>query len=99
MKSIYDYTQEQMIEEFKELGEKKFRATQVFEWLYRQNVQSFEQMNNLSLDLIEKLSQIYHIGPMKIETKQVSQDGTIKYLLQLEDGGFIETVLMVHDYG
>ena len=99
MKSIYDYTQAQMIEEFKELGEKKFRATQVFEWLYRQNVQSFEQMNNLSLDLREKLSQIYQIGPMKIETKQVSQDGTIKYLLQLEDGGFIETVLMVHDYG
>ena len=99
MKSIYDYTQEQMIEEFKELVEKKFRATQVFEWLYRQNVQSFEQMNNLSLDLREKLSQIYQIGPMKIETKQVSQDGTIKYLLQLEDGGFIETVLMVHDYG
>ena len=54
-------------------------------------------MNNLSLDLREKLSQIYQIGPMKIETKQVSQDGTIKYLLQLEDGGFIETVLMVHD--
>ena len=56
MKLIYDYTQDQMIEEFLELGEKKFRATQVFEWLYRQNVQSFEQMNNLSLSLREKLS-------------------------------------------
>lgn len=99
MKLIYDYTQDQMIEEFLELGEKKFRATQVFEWLYRQNVQSFEQMNNLSLSLREKLSLTYRIGPLKIEEKQVSQDGTIKYLLQLSDGGFIETVLMVHDYG
>ena len=64
MKLIYDYTQDQMIEEFLELGEKKFRATQVFEWLYRQNVQSFEQMNNLSLGLRDKLSQTYCIGPL-----------------------------------
>lgn len=99
MKWIYDYTQEQMIDAFQDMGEKKFRATQVFEWLYRQNVQSFEQMNNLSLDLRNKLSRKYFIGPLKIEEKQVSQDGTIKYLLQLSDGGFIETVLMIHDYG
>ncbi len=99
MKSIYDYTQEQMIEEFLQFGEKEFRATQVFEWLYRQNVQSFDQMNNLSMALREKLADFYDIGPLKIEEKQVSKDGTIKYLLKLKDGGFIETVLMIHDYG
>ena len=43
MKSIYDYTQEQLIDEFLELGEKKFRATQVFEWLYLKNVNSFHE--------------------------------------------------------
>lgn len=99
MKSIYDYTSEQLIEEFLKMNEKKFRATQVFEWIYRKGVSSFEQMNNLSLDLREKLSSMYHIGPLKIIEKQVSRDGTIKYLFELEDGGLIESVLMIHDYG
>lgn len=99
MKSIYDYTQEQLIEEFLKCGEKKFRATQVFDWLYRQHVSSFDQMNNLSFALREKLSSMYHIGPLKIVEKQVSKDGTIKYLFELSDGGLIESVLMIHDYG
>ncbi|WP_418554436.1 23S rRNA (adenine(2503)-C(2))-methyltransferase RlmN [Longibaculum muris] len=99
MKSIYDYTQEQLIEEFLNLGEKKFRATQVFEWLYRKDVQDFDLMSNLSLELREKLKENFSIGPLSIVEKQVSQDGTIKYLLSLADGGYIETVLMIHDYG
>ncbi len=99
MKSIYDLTQEQMIGEFITLGEKKFRAVQVFEWIYRQHVYQFDCMNNLSLALREKLSQTYSIELLKIKEKQVSQDGTIKYLFELEDGGLIESVLMIHDYG
>ena len=99
MKSIYDLTQEQMIDEFITLGEKKFRAVQVFEWIYRQYVYQFDCMNNLSLALREKLSQTYSIELLKIKEKQVSQDGTIKYLFELEDGGLIESVLMIHDYG
>ena len=99
MKSIYDYTQEQLIDEFLELGEKKFRATQVFEWLYLKNVNSFHEMNNISQGLRQKLSALYSIGPLQINVKQVSKDGTIKYLFELEDGGLIEAVLMVHDYG
>lgn len=99
MKSIYDYTQEQLIEEFLNLGEKKFRATQVFEWIYRKDVQDFDLMSNLSLDLREKLKAHFSIGPLSIVEKQVSQDGTTKYLLSLADGGYIETVLMIHDYG
>lgn len=99
MKSIYDYTQEQMIDEFLEMGEKKFRATQVFEWIYRKNVTSFDDMNNISQDLRKKLSSLYTIDLLKIKEKQVSQDGTIKYLFELSDGGLIESVLMVHDYG
>lgn len=99
MKSIYDYTQEQLIDEFEKIGEKKFRATQVFEWLYRKNVTSFDDMNNLSQGLRQKLSQIYSLEPLKIKEKQVSRDGTIKYLFELADGGLIESVLMIHEYG
>lgn len=99
MKSIYDYTQEQLFDEFLELGEKKFRATQVFEWIYRQGVNSFDEMNNLSQELRQKLTSLYQIGPLRIVEKQISQDGTMKYLLELSDGGLIETVLMIHDYG
>ncbi|WP_028043856.1 23S rRNA (adenine(2503)-C(2))-methyltransferase RlmN [Candidatus Stoquefichus massiliensis] len=99
MKSIYDYTQEQLINEFLLLDEKKFRATQVFEWLYRKNIQNFNEMSNLSLDLRQKLISHFEIGPLKIIEKQISKDGTIKYLLALSDGGLIETVLMIHEYG
>ena len=99
MKEIYNYTQEQLIDEFLTIHEKKFRASQVFEWIYRKNIYSFDQMSNLSLDLREKLKQTYSIDLLKIKEKQVSRDGTIKYLFELHDGGLIESVLMVHDYG
>lgn len=99
MKLIYDYTQEQLIDELISIGEKKFRATQVFEWIYRKQVNSFDEMNNLSLSLREKLKENYDIGSLNIREKQVSNDGTIKYLFELRDGGLIESVLMVHDYG
>lgn len=99
MKSIYQFTLEEMIEEFIRFNEKKFRANQVFEWLYRKNVTSFDDMNNLSKDLREKLKNHYSLSLLKIKEKQVSKDGTIKYLFELEDGGLIEAVLMIHDYG
>ena len=99
MVSIYNFTLEQMIDEFIAIGEKKFRATQVFEWIYRKNVYNFNEMNNLSLDLRTKLSNIYSTNLLKIVEKQESKDGTIKYLFELEDGGLVESVLMIHDYG
>ena len=61
MKNIYDYTQNQLIEEMAEIGAKKFRATQVFEWLYRKQATSFSEMSNLSLELREKLIKNYDI--------------------------------------
>ncbi|MCD7808458.1 MAG: 23S rRNA (adenine(2503)-C(2))-methyltransferase RlmN [Erysipelotrichaceae bacterium] len=99
MKLIYDDTQDMLIDELINLGEKKFRAMQIFEWIYRKNVYDFDEMTNLSLALREKLKEYYCIGCLKIIEKQVSIDGTIKYLLQLQDGGLIETVLMIHEYG
>lgn len=99
MKDIYNYTQEQLIDEFLLINEKKFRATQVFEWIYRKNIYSFDEMSNLSLQLREKLKNEYSVELLKMKEKQVSKDGTIKYLFELQDGGLIESVLMVHDYG
>lgn len=99
MKSIYQFTLEDMIDEFLSINEKKFRATQVFEWIYRKETYSFDEMNNLSKDLRKKLNDHYSISLLKIKEKQESKDGTIKYLFELEDGGLIEAVLMVHDYG
>lgn len=99
MKSIYQFSQEEMIDEFLAYNEKKFRATQVFEWIYRKHVYSFDDMSNLSLTLRQELSQRYSTDLLKIKEKQVSHDGTIKYLFELSDGGLVESVLMVHDYG
>ncbi len=99
MKSIYQFSQEEMIDEFLAYNEKKFRATQVFEWIYRKQVYSFDDMSNLSLTLRQELVQRYSTDLLKIKEKQVSHDGTIKYLFELIDGGLVESVLMVHDYG
>lgn len=99
MKNIYDYTQNQLIEEMAQIGEKKFRATQVFEWLYRKHVTSFSDMSNLSLELREKLKENYEIEVLALAEKQIAKDGTTKYLFALKDGGLIETVLMRMEYG
>lgn len=99
MKNIYDYTQNQLIEEMALIGEKKFRATQVFEWLYRKHVTSFSDMSNLSLELREKLKENYEIEVLTLVEKQIAKDGTTKYLFALKDGGLIETVLMRMEYG
>ena len=82
-----------------EQGEKKFRADQIWEWLYRKRVQSFEEMTNLSKDLIAKLNEQFVVNPLKQRIVQESADGTVKYLFELPDGMLIETVLMRQHYG
>ena len=99
MKSIYDLTLEQLKEELKALGQKPFRAKQIYEWIYVKNVYDFHQMPNLSKELQETLSNHFSDALLTIKEKQVARDGTTKYLLELEDGGLIETVLMIQTYG
>ena len=82
-----------------EQGEKKFRADQIWEWLYRKRVQTFEEMTNLSKDLIAKLNEQFVVNPLKQRIVQESADGTVKYLFELPDGMLIETVLMRQHYG
>ena len=99
MKNIKDYNLEELKQEFISIGEKPFRAEQVFKWLYIDNVSSFDEMTNLSLDLREKLKQNYSLYRFNIIKKQVASDGTIKYLFDVLDGNAIETVLMQYHHG
>lgn len=99
MKNIKDYTLEELKEEVKNLGEKPFRAEQIFHWLYVEKVKSFEEMTNLSLSLREKLVNEYTICNFNILKKQESSDGTKKYLFDVLDSNAIETVLMQYHHG
>jgi len=99
MESIYGKTVEQLNDEFLQINQKRFRATQVFEWLYQKKATSFDQMSNLSKELREKLARLYYFENVTIKEKQESSDGTIKFLFELSDGGLIETVLMRFNYG
>ena len=84
----------------KELGESKFRAKQIFDWLHAKQVDSFEEMTNLSKGLREKLAETASINGVEIVRKLVSQiDGTRKYLFALSDGAIIESVLMKYEHG
>lgn len=99
MNSIYNYTLDELGNYFISIGDKKFRAIQIFEWLYRNRVSSFDEMTNLSKKTIEHLKENFTINLLELERLQVSSDGTRKYLFKLSDGHFIESVLMRHNYG
>ncbi|MBO5349103.1 MAG: 23S rRNA (adenine(2503)-C(2))-methyltransferase RlmN [Clostridia bacterium] len=99
MKNIKDYNLDELQEELINLGEKKFRAEQIFKWLYVEKVKSFDDMTNLSLELREKLKQNYTMCNYNIIKKQESSDGTKKYLFDVLDGNAIETVLMQYHHG
>ena len=99
MKNIKDYNLDDLKKELIELGEKPFRAEQIFKWIFGENVTSFDEMTNISLDLRDKLKQNYTLGIFNILKKQVASDGTIKYLFDLLDGNAIETVLMKYHHG
>lgn len=98
MKSIYSIKKVDLETYFLSIGEKKFRATQVFEWLYRKKINSFDEMTNMSLELRERLKEDFYFNKLEIIKKQ-EDDLVKKYLFKLEDGNKIESVLMYHDYG
>lgn len=99
MQTIYDLTYNQMIELFLSWGYKKYKADQVFKWLYRKRVNSFEQMSDINKEMIAKLNENFILQPLKLVTKQVAKDLTTKYLFELQDGAYIEAVLMHFDFG
>ena len=99
MRNIYDLSKEELENYFESIGDKKFRAVQILEWLYRKKVTSFDEMTNLSKLAIQTLKDNFIIEGLNLKTKFVSSDGTIKFLFELNDGNLIETVLMRHNYG
>lgn len=99
MKNIKDYNLDSLKLEMQALGEKPFRAEQIFKWLFVEKVKSFDEMTNISLELRNKLKENYDICNLTIERKLESKDGTKKYLFGLNDGNAIETVLMQYKYG
>ena len=99
MKNIKDFNLEELKEELKTIGEKPYRAEQIFQWIYVEKVKSFEEMTNLSLDLRKRLEENYTMCNYRILRKLESVDGTKKYLFDVLDGNAIETVLMEYHHG
>ena len=99
MKNIKDYNLEELKQEIKELGEKPYRAEQIFKWIYVDRVLTFDEMTNLPKEFREKLKNNYSMSNFNIIKKQESSDGTKKYLLDVLDGNAIESVLMKYHHG
>ena len=99
MTNIYDLKLSELEQFFLENDEKKFRAQQVFDWIYKKKVHTFNEMSNLSKNVIDLLNNNFEIKVLEKVVETRSVDGTMKFLYGLPDGNLIETVLMSHDYG
>lgn len=93
-KDIRSCTLEDISESLIAMGEKTFRAKQIYSWLWQKGAQSFDEMTNLSLGLRQKLSSSYVLNPIKEDKLQFSLDGTVKGRFSLYDGHKIEAVLI-----
>lgn len=99
-KDIKSISYEELSNWIKENNYKKFRTDQIFSWLHKKNVSSFDQMKNVSKQIIQQLNTEFYINNIKIQKKLVSSvDGTVKYLYMLEDGECIESVVMEYAFG
>lgn len=96
---IYDLTYEELVAFLNVNNHKKYRAEQIWNWLYKGKVSSFKEMTNLPDDLIKLLEDNYKVQAMELVLKHISADGTMKCLYSLQDGHLIESVLMKHHYG
>lgn len=99
-KDIRSYTFAELKQEIENIGEKTFRAKQIYEWLHVKLADTFEEMTNLSKGLREKLEAEYEILAVNMLERQISrQDGTNKFLFRLQDGNVVESVLMKYKHG
>ena len=89
--------EEELIDFLSKYDDKKFRINQIINWIYNKSASSFDEMTDVKKELREKLKNEALITDVKIKTKQVSKDGTIKYLLEYSDGNVAECVLMRFD--
>ena len=99
-KDIRAYEYDELKKEIQALGEKAFRAGQIYDWLHVKLADDFEEMTNLSKNLRERLAQEYEILPVHMAQRQESKiDGTNKFLFRLYDGNMVESVLMRYNHG
>lgn len=98
MKNVYGMSIKNLEDYFLNIGQKKFKAIQVYEWLYDKRVDSFDDMTNIKKDVINSLKNDFTMDKLKLLTKKKGKD-VCKYLFELHDGNKIEAVLMYHDYG
>ena len=98
MNNIYNYTLNELELYFEKIGDKKFKASQVFEWLYKKRVNSFDEMTNVKKDTLSKMKEDFNFNKLTILNKLEGED-VIKYLFNLSDNNKVEAVLMKHDYG
>ena len=98
MRNIYDYTLKELEDYFISIGDKKFRAVQVYDFLYKKRIDDIKNMNNVGKITKENLVHYFSFDKIKMVIKQEDKDVS-KYLFELSDGERIESVLMFHDYG
>lgn len=96
--NIYNYTRSDLEDYFTNIGDKKFRAIQIYDWIYKKKIKNFSEMNNISKDIITHMEENFTINSLKILMKQEDKDVS-KYLFELNDNEKIEAVLMKHNYG
>lgn len=99
-KDIKSYTLDELKVEIENIGEKSFKAKQIYSWLHKRGAESFDEMTDISKNLRENLKKSFDINNCTIEKKLVSMyDSTVKYLFKLHDGELIESVVMKYKYG
>ncbi len=96
-KNIRHLSFDELVQYFEQLGEKKFRAKQVYEWLWQKHAHTFEAMSNLSKELRIKLNEHFSLPALQVETTQYSADGTVKSRFKTVDGNLVEGVLIPAD--
>ncbi len=96
-KNIRQLSFEELSLYFEQMGEKKFRAKQVYEWLWQKHAHSFEAMTNLSKELRSKLDEHFSLPALQVESTQYSEDGTVKSRFKTTEGHFVEGVLIPTD--
>ena len=99
MESLYNLNYDQMCEYALDHGWKSYRGHQIFQWLYRNRVFDIDEMTNVSKETREILKKDFIVNPLELIKKQVSHDGTTKFLFKTSDGALLESVMMVFDYG
>ena len=100
MRNIRDYTYDELKEKIIDIGEKKYRADQIFSWLHKNMISDLSATSNLSKDLLKKINENFDTSYPIIEKEYISKlDDTKKYLIRLDDNNLIESVLMKYKYG